>query len=270
MLEAIGRLAGTYRAVVSPDSITGEGQRDGSKASADIARLHSARFVTVDELPRGTPLRENLIKALTGGTRMTARFNFKDNFEFDPVFTAIMSGNDMPTVSGTDYGIWRRLLIVHWGVTIAEKDRIPFGKLMEIFDRERPGILNWLIRGAERYLNEGLTPFIPAAVTAFTEEYREELDPVGMWVSACVWHGPGYETSTVQAADLYKSFTAWCDRSAVKPWQVTAWGRRLNAMGFTKKRSHNVVYVGVAIDTSLIDKPPAPPPSEPLDPGWKP
>ena len=47
-LEAIGRLAGNYRAVVSPDTITGDQQRDGSKANSDIARLHSARFVTIE------------------------------------------------------------------------------------------------------------------------------------------------------------------------------------------------------------------------------
>jgi putative DNA primase/helicase len=113
-MEAIGRMAGSYRAVVSPDTITGDGQRDGSKANSDIARLHSARFVTVEELQRGVPLKEGLIKSLTGGTRQVARFLQKENFEFDPIFTAVMSGNDMPTVSGTDYGIWRRLLIVKW------------------------------------------------------------------------------------------------------------------------------------------------------------
>ncbi len=114
------------------------------------------RLVTIEELPRGAQLKEGLIKALTGGTRMVARFLQKEIFEFDPIFTAILSGNDMPTVSGTDYGIWRRLLIVHWAVTIAEADRIPFGELMKKLDAERSGILNWLVAGALLYLNDGL------------------------------------------------------------------------------------------------------------------
>ena len=98
-LEALGRMAGSYRAVVSPDTLTGDSQRDGSKANSDIARLHSARLVTVEELPRGVQLKEGLIKSLTGGTRQVARFLQKEIFEFDPVFTAVMSGNDMPSGS---------------------------------------------------------------------------------------------------------------------------------------------------------------------------
>lgn len=243
-IETLGRLAADYRAVVSPDTITGDGQKDGSKASSDIARLHSARLVTVEELGRGVPLRENLIKALTGGTRQVARFNFKENFEFDPVFTPIMSGNDMPTIGGTDYGIWRRLLIVHWAIQIPEAERIPLGEMLKLLDEERAGILNWLVAGALRYLNEGLRGFIPPAVTSFTEDYREERDPVGTFVEACVLRGEGFEHLKVGAAEMYKAYTEWCEANAIKPYQQTAFGLRLNALGIKKKRGHKVYYIG--------------------------
>jgi putative DNA primase/helicase len=266
-MEAIGRLAGDYRAVVSPDTITGDVQRDGSKANSDIARLHSTRLATIEELPRGVSLKENLIKALTGGTRMVARFLQKEIFEFDPIFTAVLSGNDMPTVGGTDYGIWRRLLIVHWAVTIAEADRIPFGELMQAFDAERPGILNWLLAGALRYLNEGLPKFIPVAVTAFTDEYREERDPVGSFVEACVLRGEGFEHLKVAAADMYKAYTEWCEANAIKPYQQTAFGLRLNALGIKKKRGHKVYYMECWLNAAGTMAPPEP---EPGDPGWSP
>lgn len=243
-MEAIGRLAGGYRAVVSPDTITGEQQRDGSKANSDIARLHSTRFVTIEELPRGTPLKENLIKALTGGTRMVARFLQKEIFEFDPVFTAVMSGNDMPTVSGTDYGIWRRLLIVQWGVTIPEAHRIPFGQLMARFDGERAGILNWLIEGALRYLNEGLVGFIPAEVLAFTDDYREERDHIGVFVAACVKKAEG---GTVSAGEMFKAYSDWCEVNGLKPWSQTAFGTRMNALGIKKERGRTIRYLDVAL-----------------------
>jgi putative DNA primase/helicase len=243
-MEAIGRMAGTYRAVVSPDTITGDGQRDGSKANSDIARLHSARFVTVEELQRGVPLKEGLIKSLTGGTRQVARFLQKENFEFDPIFTAVMSGNDMPTVSGTDYGIWRRLLIVKWAVTIAEADRIPFGELMKTFDAERSGILNWLIEGALRYLNEGLAPFIPKAVTEFTEEYREERDNVGVFAESHFQPSLG---ASVKAGEAYKAYTEWCEANGLRSASQRAFGDRLNALGFRKKRGGYYVYLDVVL-----------------------
>lgn len=260
-MEALGRLAGPYRAVVSPDTITGDIQRDGSKANSDIARLHSTRFATIEELPRGVNLKENLIKALTGGTRMVARFLQKEIFEFDPIFTAVLSGNDMPTVSGTDYGIWRRLLIVHWGVTIPEEERIPFGQLMARFDAERSGILNWLVAGVLRYLEEGLTPFIPAAVTAFTDDYREERDHIGTFVASCLHFD---DAQSVGAGDMFKAYTDWCEANGIKPWTQTSFGTRLNALGIKKDRGRLVKYIGVYVDRdapSRYDpKTPAPPP----------
>jgi putative DNA primase/helicase len=199
---------------------------------------------------------------------MVARFLQKEIFEFDPKFTAVLSGNDMPTVSGTDYGIWRRLLIIHWGVTIAEADRLPFGELMKRFDAERAGILNWLIEGALRYLNEGLTPFIPAAVTAFTDDYREERDPVGTFVEACVLRGPDFAHLKVGAAEMYKAYVEWCEANAIKPYQQTAFGLRLSALGIKKKKGHKVYYLGCWLGTGA-DLGPAPG-SEPGDPGWSP
>lgn len=264
-IEAIGRMADAYRAVVSPDTITGDAQRDGSKANSDIARLVGARFVTIEELPRGVGLKENLIKALTGGTRMTARFLQKEIFEFDPDFTAVMSGNDMPTVSGTDYGIWRRLLIVKWGVTIPPEKRIAPGILTQRFNAERPGILNWLIEGLMLYLKHGLDPFIPRDVVDFTEEYREERDPIGSFASQCIVESVG---STVRARDMQNAYTTWCEANGLKPWNNTALGIRLNALGYKKFKSQVVYYSDIKLQ-NVPSKYDAPPRAD-GDPGWSP
>lgn len=260
-IETIGRLAGAYRAVVDPATITGDSQRDGSKANSDVARLVSTRLATIEELPRDVPLKENLIKALTGGTRMVARFLQKEIFEFDPEFVAIMSGNDMPTVSGTDYGIWRRLLIIHWAVTILPEQQRPFGEMLAFFDEERAGILNWLVEGVKLYLAHGLTPYIPTSVTSFTDDYREERDPVGTFATHCLIKSPGY---MVNAGDMYAKFVKWCEAAGIKPYQQTAFGRRMNALGFKKKRSSHVEYLDVQLG-EIPDKfdPRANPPHDP-------
>jgi len=268
-IEAIGRMADAYRAVVSPDTITGDAQRDGSKANSDIARLVGARFVTIEELPRGVGLKENLIKALTGGTRMTARFLQKEIFEFDPDFTAVMSGNDMPTVSGTDYGIWRRLLIVKWGVTIPPEKRIAPGILNQRFNAERPGILNWLIDGLMLYLKHGLDTFIPKEVVDFTEEYREERDPVGSFASQCIAPSEG---TTVRARDMQNAYASWCEANGLKPWNTTALGNRLTALGYRKFKNQLVYYSDIKLVNvpSKFDPNEGPPERPAADPGWQP
>ncbi len=268
-IEALGRMAGGYRAVVSPETFTGDQQKQGQQASPDIARLVNSRYVTVEELPRGIGLKENMIKAASGGTKMVARFLQKEFFEFDPIFVTNMSGNDMPSVSGTDYGIWRRLKIIPWGYTVPEGERRPFGDMMKMFDAERPGILNWLLDGLMLYLSAGLTPYIPSTVKAFTEDYREERDPVGIFVESCLVSKPGYE---VNASDMYVAYTKWCEANGLKPYQQTAFGLRLNALGIKKKKGRTYSYLDVRLGDvpSVADPRPAPPQPPAGDPGWMP
>ncbi len=56
----------------------------GDQISNDIARLAGARFVSAIETEGGRRLAESLVKQMTGGARMTARFLHHEFFEFEP------------------------------------------------------------------------------------------------------------------------------------------------------------------------------------------
>ncbi len=246
-IEVLGRLAGTYRTVVAPETITGENQRAGQQASPDIARLHNARLATIEELPKNAPLKEELIKALSGGTKMTARFLQKEIFEFEPIFTPVLSGNFKPSISGSDYGIWRRVLIVLWGVTIPEGERMIPSRLAEKLDAERSGILNWLLDGLVTYLGAGLSGFIPEEVTDFTKEYRNDRDNVGVFADQCITRVEG---ETMQAGPLYKLYVEWCELNGVTAAKQRSFGDRLGELNFKKTTGRTYVYQDIAVDTS--------------------
>lgn len=248
MVETLARLFGDYARSVAPESITGQNQRRGDQASPDIARLVDARFVYVEELPRGEQIKENLVKALTGGGKMTARHLNKGFFEFEPVFKAVMTGNDMPNITGSDYGIWRRVLIAKWDVIIPDAERRPMAEVLSEFDAERAGILNWLVQGALMYLGSGLKPFVPAKVTADTADYQEEMDQLGNFVRACVVPQAG---NNVRARAVYDAYVAWCKANSIKAWQETAFGKGMAKRDIKKHRSNYVYY----LDVALVDVP---------------
>lgn len=267
-IEATGRLAGTYRTVVSPDTLTGDNQRQGQQASPDIARLFNTRYVTVEELPKGVALKEDLIKAVSGGSKMTARFLQKEIFEFVPIFTAVLTGNTKPQISGSDEGIWRRVLLVHWSRTVPVKERVPFDELMARFDAERSGILNWLIDGAELYLGKGLWPFVPASVTAFTEEYRKDRDNIGAFCEAMIVPAEG---ATIQAGTLYTRYTEWCEVNAMTAAKQRTFGDRLTELGYKKKVGRTYTYLDIeCLSSPKFDPVPAAPTAPAGDPGWEP
>ena len=52
----------------------------------------------------------------------------KGFFEFRPAFKLVLSGNHKPEIGGVDHGIWRRMRLVPWDVTIADGERKPIAE----------------------------------------------------------------------------------------------------------------------------------------------
>lgn len=229
-METLARVLGTYAGRLRPESITGAMEQSGDKASPDFARLAGARFVAIAELPRGAPLREGLIKTMTGGEPMPVRHLNKGFFDLVPQFIPFMSGNQMPEVSGLDRGIWRRLKFVPWTVTISPTEQKPLPEVVAGFMAEAPGILNWMIEGARLFLTEGLVE--PPDVLDLGEEHRGDSDPVGQFVKACVEHHPG---GKVQARTVYKAFEAWCNANSVRPWKEKSFATAFKTKGFKRE-----------------------------------
>ena len=84
-----------------------------------------------------------------------------------------MDGNHKPVIFGSDPGIWRRIKLIPFTVSIPEKER---DKLLGVkFYHERSGILAWALHGClswyhERDLKE------PACVRETIRGYRDEMD----------------------------------------------------------------------------------------------
>lgn len=238
-IEIVSRIMGDYAMTLNFESLSGEGQKGGSQASPDIARLPGARLVRASEPERGVSFKEALIKSLTGGEPMLARHNFKDFFEFTPNFKLVLSGNHKPEIGGVDHGIWRRIRFVPWPVTILEHEKRPMDDVMRELWAESSGILNWLIAGTLDYLNAGLRT--PQEVLDATAEYREEMDPVGSFIGDCVVAVPslddGAPASMVPAREMYDAFSAWCESNAVRAWKEKSFGTAMSQKGFVKDRS---------------------------------
>ena len=65
------------------------------------------------------------MKHLTGGDRITARFLFREHFEFTPAFTLWLVANHAPQVRHEDDAVWRRILRVPFSITVPKERRDP-------------------------------------------------------------------------------------------------------------------------------------------------
>lgn len=245
-LEVLCRLLGEVSVTLPSESFTGEGKAGGA-ANPDMARLYGRRFLRVKEMPEGEDLRENLVKDLTGGEHFAVRDLFQGYFDFKPIFTGHMSGNGYPKISGTDNGIWRRMAVVHWPVTLSDGEQREFEDVVSEFLPEHPGILNWLVEGVMIFLREGLV--IPDAVRAKTQEYRDQMDPTAAFVARCVVMEDGAEPVT--AKQFYQAYVDFTIDQGGKPVSLTRFGLIMQKK-YKREDGRIIHYHGIR----LIDVPP--------------
>jgi putative DNA primase/helicase len=203
--------------------------KHGSSISNDVARLKGARFVTAIEAEQGHRLAESMVKQMTGGERLVARFLHAEFFEFTPEFKIFLATNHKPEIIGTDYAIWRRIHLIPFDVTIPEKeqDKDLGAKLLN----EASGILSWAVKGCLRWQEQGLNP--PPEVLQATQSYRAEMDILAGFLDDCCVEEVNL---TVPLGDLYKAYDQWCDDSGEKSMTKREFGMRMRERGFTQVR----------------------------------
>lgn len=219
-------------------------KRSGGGTSSDLARLRGKRFVAMSESDDGRHLNEAQVKNLTGGDNVVARELYQSVIHFTPSHKLFLASNHQPVIKSTDHGIWRRIRLVPFKVTIRLADRNP--NLEKELREELPGILNWALAGCVEWQKLGMP--IPKAVLEATEEYREEMDLVGAWISENCLVSPHGEVS---AADAYQSFDPWCKENYSISFSKNRFGRLLRERGFEPGMKGGRIYKGLSLKKSL-------------------
>lgn len=204
-LDTIAEVLGGYSANAQPDTLMMQSKLMGGGANSDIARLKSVRFVTSEEPTEGVRLNEGLLKQLTGGSKITCRFLYGDEFEYAPEFKIWVATNHKPIIRGTDLGIWRRIKLIPFEVNIpAEKvDKNLKYKLRA----EYPQILAWAVEGCIKWQKEGIVE--PGAVVQATSDYKKEMDLIASFVEQCLIIDYAAEAGKVKASDLFAIYSRW-------------------------------------------------------------
>lgn len=171
-----------------------------------IAQFFGARLAVAAETSRDGKLDEEKIKELTGGDDLGGRRMREDRWNFSPTHCLHLHTNHRPYVRGTDDGIWRRIKLVQWEQSFVGRED---PTLPEQLAAEAPGILNWLVEGARRWLDNGRKFTEPEAVTKATERFRDEADPFFMFLrtTADMSSSKLFATSDL----LYNTYVLWWD-----------------------------------------------------------
>lgn len=239
-------MLGDYALSTRPETLM---VRQGDAIPNDVAQLRGRRLVIAVEADHGQRLAEGLVKQMTGGETMSARFMRAEWFQFEPTFKIFLGTNHRPAIRGTDHAIWRRIRLIPFTVTIPddEQDR----HLTEKLRAEWPGILRWAVEGCLRWQREGLGT--PEDVRQATAAYRQDMDLLGDFLVECCVLETGAQ---IPSSELYQTYDAWARRNGEKPVTHKAFSLRLAERGLEKKRTkHGTAWLGLRPRSSMDNEP---------------
>ncbi|WP_243366459.1 DNA primase family protein [Fundidesulfovibrio soli] len=202
----------------------------------DIARLRGARFVSAVEINTGKHLDEALVKRLTGGDKMTARFIGREYFEFVPQAKFFLAVNTLPEVSGADDGIYRRIRIIPFDLSVSE-DEVNKG-LAEELKQEKAGILAWAVRGFKHWHANGkLTE--PACVRDASRDFRSVMDTIGSFIEDECERD---KSKRVPKGLLFSEYQKWASRACIEPVSMKKFGILIRQQGFKEQKSDGIRF----------------------------
>jgi putative DNA primase/helicase len=223
----------------------------GETIPNDVARLRGIRLVTASETGDGHRLDEALVKDITGGDKLVARFMRGEWFEFAPTFKIFLSTNYKPRIVGNDDAIWDRLRLVPFLIRIPEEERRPMDVMLEEFEEELPGILQWAVEGCLGWQRDGLGE--PPEVRMATADYRDEQDTLGEFLAECCTLHRDARVSSHDLYDQYKRWATGAGERVLSHKRFSQWMEHRGAQhGFQKQHTRGgKMWLGVGLAYSF-------------------
>jgi putative DNA primase/helicase len=240
LFTALKKVLGDYAATTQAQTILRR-ERTGGIPN-DLAALAGARLATVSETDSGMALNVGLVKQLTGGDDVTARFLNKEFFTFSPQMKFWLMTNNKPDIPESTRAIWERIKLIPFEQDFTgREDREMDAKL----EAAGEAILAWAVAGCLAWQREGLNP--PEKVRAATQAYQEEQDLLADFLSERTQEG-----GEVQARTLYTDYKDWCE-SQTRPLSEREFSAQMLQRGYKKARGGNNVrvYQGVSLRSRM-------------------
>lgn len=183
---------------------------------------------------------EALYKSYASGEPMFARQLYRDGYLTTDYPASVVAVNNLPATLDHSGGFYRRAQIITFENSIPADEVDPMLKAK--LQQERAGIMNWVLAGYRRLLQQGHFTVSPN-ITKAKERYRIETDSVASFIDE-----QGYvpsETEKQPLCELYVAFAEWAKRYGYQSLNVRNLANRLRSLGFTVKKigGNTQVYV---------------------------
>jgi len=156
-------------------------RNNSGNASPDVLRMKGVRMIAFQEPENNDKLHTGMLKQLSGNDSIIARGLFKDPISFKMQGTMFLCCNDLPSITSTDGGTWRRIRVIDFNSKFCDNpdpnkpNEFSIDKsIKEKMKKWKPYFMSILIRYYGIYKKEGLTE--PEEVLIATNRYKTDND----------------------------------------------------------------------------------------------
>lgn len=226
LLETVAAALGDYSRGCEPETLSQRKNRDSRAPSEDVARLAGCRFLRVSEPPQSMIFDVALLKKLTGGDAITARFLKQGSFEFVPQFTLFMNTNHLPRVLDETLFTSARVHVIEFQRHFSEGEQDTGLKSRLRTPENLSGVFNWILGGLRMYREQGLET--PYSVELETGDYRRISDKFNDFFDECLEPSEG---DAVTAKEMFDAYKKWCSSSGFCYEAKSKFFQKLRARG---------------------------------------
>ena len=134
-------------------------------------------------------------------------------------------------------GFFRRFLIIPFNVTIPKEKRDK--ELTKKILQNPAGVLNWIIQGAKKVL-QNKDIFISNECKQAKRQFIKDIDSVLQFLEECNYKKSDY--NRIPLKELYVDYSNWSFESGLKKVSKREFSKRLEALGFIKKKYNTGNY----------------------------
>jgi putative DNA primase/helicase len=214
LFDLMGNAMGEYWDTIDMSMWTRRA-RGGEGPSPQLAKTKALRGTRSDETERGDPLMLALLKRVTGGDKLTARFLRRNPITFMPEFTPFIIVNYAPTFSdATDFGGTERIVLFKYKIKFV--DNPGPGECQKDPTLERKvhnpvwakHFISLLVHYWKKLVADNYKLKIPQSVRRDTMEYIGQGDALKIFVEETIVKTDSID-SVIKLNDLFMRYSEW-------------------------------------------------------------
>lgn len=192
------------------------------------SHMVGCRLNYVSELPEDDIINTKDVKSTIDGSPKTARNPCEKVVNYLPLMGHLLNANRLPATTDHSHGFWRRFFVIVFHRIFQDHEKNP-NLDKEIISEELPGVVAWLISGAQRLMRQGRYTEPQSSIYAVAK-WRHDADPVASFAEERTRKAMR-DVERTKSADLFRAYAAWSDANRYRTLSAHKFGLRMRGLG---------------------------------------